>query len=304
MKTAYNILWIDDDPKSTDTDQEDVKEFLEEVGIRADISFVEAPADGSIKERLEHHLKDPDLDLLMVDYHMVGLQGDQLVRLIRETDHIYLPVIFYSSSSVSDLLDAVRSAELDGVYIANRTALIQKVRSVVGSLLVREQTVKQVRGLLMEGVSEIDTQFYEIFLKVWPKLSADQQADVAKYLKTIVDDRVKSATKKADGLPLDAENLGAHLTDKFLTAAYDTHTRWRLARKILDISGHAEDYIGELKKFAEVEGDEVPLNSLRNDYAHKSRKLLSESHDLDRCIKIRRSLRAQAANIDAILGSE
>lgn len=304
MKTAYNILWIDDDPKSTDTDQEDVKEFLEEVGIRADISFVEAPADGSIKDRLEHHLKDPDLDLLMVDYHMDGLQGDQLVRLIRETDHIYLPVIFYSSSSVSDLLDAVRAAELDGVYIANRTALIQKVRSVVGSLLVREQTVKQVRGLLMEGVSEIDTQFYEIFLKVWPKLNADQQSEVARYLKSIVDERVKSATKKADGLPLDAQGLGTHLTDKFLTAAYDTSTRWRLTCKILGILGHAEAHIAELKKFAEAEGGETPLNSLRNDYAHKSRKLLSESHDINRCIKIRKSLRAQTANIDAILGSE
>jgi CheY-like chemotaxis protein len=228
MKTAYHILWIDDEPKSTDTDQEDVKDFLEAIGIRADISFVEAPEDGSIRERLEHHLKDPDLDLLMVDYNMAGLQGDQLVRLIRETDHIYLPVIFYSSSSVSDLLDAVREAELDGVYIANRTALIQKVRSVVGSLLVREQTVKQVRGLLMEGVSEIDAQFYEIFLKVWPKLDSDQQAQIAKYLKEIVDERAKSATKRAEAFPLDAETLGGHLTEKLLTAAYDTHTRWRL----------------------------------------------------------------------------
>lgn len=304
MKTAYNILWIDDEPNSTDTDQADVRDFLEEFGIRADITFVEATEDGSIKERLEHHLKDPELDLLMVDYNMVGLQGDQLVRLIRETDHIYLPVIFYSSSSVSDLHEAVRDAQLDGVYIANRTALIQKVKSVVRSLLNREQTVKQVRGLLMEGVSEIDTQFYEIYLKVWPKLTTEQQVDVAKHLKSIIDERAKSAKKKAEAFPSDVEALGAHLTDSFLTAAYDTYTRWRLTRKILDISGHVEDYIAELKKFAEIEGDEVPLNKLRNDYAHKSRRILSESHSIDRCISIRKSLRTQAANIDAILGSE
>lgn len=304
MKTAYSILWIDDEPKSTDTDQADVRDFLEESGIRADITFVEATEDGSIKERLEHHLKDPDLDLLMVDYNMVGLQGDQLVRLIRETDHIYLPVIFYSSSSVSDLHEAVRAAQLDGVYIANRTALIQKVKSVVGSLLNREQTVKQVRGLLMEGVSEIDTQFYEIYLKVWPKLTKDQQVDVAKYLKEIVDGRAKAAKKKADGFPSDAEALGTHLTEKFLTAAYDTYTRWRLTRKILDTSGHVENYLAELKKFADIEGDEIPLNKLRNDYAHKSRKTLSEEHTSERCIAIRKSLRTQAANIDAILESE
>lgn len=304
MKTSYNILWIDDEPTSVDTDQEDVKDYLEEYGIRADIDFVEAPADGSIKDRLEHHLKNPDLDLLMVDYHMEGLQGDQLVRLIRETDHIYLPVIFYSSSTVSDLLDAVREAELDGVYIANRTALINKVKSVIGSLLVREQTVKQVRGLLMEGVSEIDAQFYEIFQKVWAGLNDEKQAAIAAYLQEILNERVDSATKKAEKLPDDPENFGAHIITKFLTSSYDTYTRWRLTKKVLQLNGHSEEDIAELKKFAVMPDGVKPLNGLRNDYAHKSRKLLAEDHSDARCIEIRKALRSQTANIDAILGSE
>lgn len=304
MKISYNILWVDDDPKSVDTDQEDVKDYLEEYGIRADIKFVEAPADGSIKGRLEHDLKDPDLDILMVDYHMEGLRGDQLVRLIRETDHIYLPVIFYSSSSVSDLLDAVREAELDGVYIANRSALMNKVKSVVGSLLVREQTVKQVRGLLMEGVSEIDTQFKEIFQKVWQGLSEEQQSKIVKYLQDILDDRVKSASSKAKTLPNNVEDFGAHIVEHFLTATYDTYTRWRLTKKVLELSGHAEDDVVELRKFAVLPAGEKPLNGLRNDYAHKSRKLLAKEHSDARCVEIRKALRSQTANIDAILGSE
>lgn len=304
MKTSYNILWIDDDPKSVDTDQEDVKDYLEEYGIRADIKFVEAPPDGSIKERLEHDLKDPDLDILMVDYHMEGLSGDQLVRLIRETDHIYLPVIFYSSSSVSELLNAVRDAELDGVYIANRAALMNKVKSVVGSLLVREQTVKQVRGLLMEGVSEIDTQFYEIFQKVWPGLNGDQQSCMVKYLQDIMNDRAKSASSKAEKLPSDVGEFGSHIIEQFLTASYDTYTRWRLTKKVLELTGHSEKDVAELKKFAVMPDGAKPLNGLRNDYAHKSRKLLAKEHGDARCVEIRRALRSQAANIDSILGSE
>ncbi|MEM7667345.1 MAG: response regulator [Pseudomonadota bacterium] len=304
MKTSYNILWVDDDPKSVDTDQEDVKDYLEEYGIRADITFVEAPADGSVKEKLEHDLKNQDLDILMVDYHMEGLKGDQLVRLIRETDHIYLPVIFYSSSSVSDLLDAVREAELDGVYIANRSALMNKVKSVVGSLLVREQTVKQVRGLLMEGVSEIDTQFNDIFQKVWPGLSEEQQPQVVSYLQGILNERAKSASSKAAKLPEDLEGFGAHIAEKFLTASYDTYTRWRLTKKILELAGHSADDIAELKRFAVLPEGEKPLNGLRNDYAHKSRKLLAEDHSDARCVEIRKALRSQSANIDSILGSE
>ena len=304
MKTSYTILWVDDDPNSVDTDREDVKDYLEEYGIRADIKFVEAPADGSIKERLEYDLNNPDLDILMVDYHMEGLQGDQLVRLIRETDHIYLPVIFYSSSSVTDLLNAVREAELDGVYIANRSALMNKVKSVVGSLLVREQTVKQVRGLLMEGVSEIDAQFNEIFQKVWQELSGEQQAEIEKYLQNILNERAKSASSKAEKLPNGVEEFGKHIVQRFLTVSYDTYTRWRLTKKVLELAGHDEKDVAELKKFATLPEGQKPLNGLRNDYAHKSRKLLAEEHNDARCVEIRKALRSQSANIDAILGSE
>jgi len=304
MKTSYNILWIDDDPKSVVTDRENVTDFLEEYGIRADIVFVEAPPDGSIKERLEHHLKDPDLDLLMVDYHMDGLPGDQLVRLIRDTEHIYLPVIFYSTSSVSDLHDAVREALLDGVYIASRPALIIKVKEVVKSFLRGEQTVKQVRGLLMEGVSEIDAQFFEIFKQVWEGLDNSQQVETAKYLKDILDKRKITATKTAKDLPKDVEKFGEHIRTKFLTASYDTYTRWRLTQKVLKLTGHPKEDLAELKKFAEMPDGQNTLNGLRNDYAHKSRKLLTEEHTEDRCIEIRRALRDQTVNIDRILGSE
>jgi len=304
MKTAYKILWVDDDPSSVDTDQEDVKDFLEEFGIRADIDFVEAPADGSIKTRLEHHLKDPELDLLMVDFNMDGLKGDQLVKLIRGTDHIYLPVIFYSSSSVDDLMDAVRLAEIDGVYIANRQFFINKVKDVVRSLLVKEQTVKQVRGLLMEGVSEIDTQFHEIFFKVWENLDADKLSQIEQYLRGILQKRVESSTAKAECLPTDTTQLGTHLKENFLTASYDTYTRWRLTMKALELIDHPEKDRQKLKEFANGADGQTSLNSLRNDYAHKSRKILSTEHSVERCIEIRKALRTHSANIDSILGTE
>ncbi len=240
----------------------------------------------------------------MVDFNMVGLQGDQLVRLIRDTDHIYLPVIFYSSSTVETLLDAVRSAELDGVYIANRDFLINKVKDVIGSLLVKEQTVKQVRGLLMEGVSEVDAQFFEIFSKVWADIDEEKRKEIGAYLRDIVANRVKSAKSKLAKFPSDAENFNDHIRTKFLTAAYDTHTRWRVTMKILELVDHSTGDLAELKKFAKKPEGEKSLNELRNDYAHKSRKLLADGHTVEHCVSIRKTLRAQFANIDAIMGSE
>lgn len=301
MKTSYKILWIDDEPSSIDTDKEDVKEFLDSYGIRADINFVEALDDGSIKDRIEHSLKDPDLDMLMVDYHMDGLRGDELVKLIRETDHIYLPVIFYSSSPISELFDAVRESALDGVYIANRNFFINKVTDVIKSLLVKEQTTKQVRGLLMEGVSEVDSRFFDIFFKSWNKLDINGKIEFHKYAKEIVNERKKSMDKAVELFPDDIPTFESFIADNFSTTKYDTYTRWRFVKKILSMTNHDSLRLAVLNRF--TSNDEVtnkPINILRNEYAHKTRKNLETLHSAELCVHIRKELSSQLANIDAI----
>ena len=306
MKTSYNILWVDDEPNSVDTDIADVEEYLAEYGIDANIMFVGAPSDGSVKQQVDQYLDNPDLDILLVDYHMDGMNGDELVRMIRETDHVYLPVIFYSSSTVDELFSAVNQAQLDGVYIANRdrSGLINKVKAVVASLLKREQSVKQVRGLLMEGVSEIDAQFFEIFKKVWAKLDREQRESIATYLREIMDQRSASAKKTADEFPNNVEGFDTHILSKFLTKSYDTRTRWRLTSKVLELVGGSDAQRETLKEFDNVAPDSRSLNDLRNDYAHQTRKELDKDHSAERCVEIRKALRSQTANIEAILGSE
>ena len=42
-------------------------------------------------------VSNQELDILLVDYHMDGMNGDELVQEIRNREHVYLPVIFYSS---------------------------------------------------------------------------------------------------------------------------------------------------------------------------------------------------------------
>lgn len=301
MKTSYKILWIDDEPQSIDTDKEEVEEFLESYGIRPDINFVEALDDGSIKERIEHSLRDPDLDILMVDYHMDGLSGDELVKLIRETDHIYLPVIFYSSSPVDELFDAVRNSALDGVYIANRTFFINKVREVITSLLVKEQTTKQVRGLLMEGVSEVDSRFFDIFGKVWKKLSSEDKEHFFSYATELSEERRKSFEKSINSFPQDLAAFEEYIMKYFPTTKYDTYTRWRLMTKLLTMTKQNVEHIELLKRFGDTADQGTkPINGLRNEYAHKTRKVLEQQHSPELCVHIRQELRAHIANIDSI----
>lgn len=302
MKTYYRIIWIDDDMDTTATDREDVTEFLDDHGIRADINPVQAPPDGSIHEKLNDLLQDKELDLLLVDYNMGGLRGDELVNLIRNSDHIYLPVIFYSSSPVEELFDAVKSSQLDGVYIANRDQLMFKFKAVVESLLVKEHTIKRTRGLLMEGVSEIDARFGGIFAQALTQLDAKRKEALRKYLENIVQNRAKSTEKASKQYPADVAAFEEHMTSKYMTKAYDTYTRWRVFRKALELLEHDEEVCTILKEFADPKAEHPSLNSLRNNYAHQTRAELDEHHSDNQCIEIRRQLRRHQANVEKIDG--
>lgn len=159
MKTEYHIIWVDDDLESIQTDIRDTEEFFETFGIKALIKTHESNPDENIHDVIATELDDPELDLIVVDFMMDGMNGRQLIDQIRQSDHIYLPVIFYSAAGTARLHQEAATAALDGVYIANRDRVRNKIEEVVRSLLRREQTTKRTRGLLMEGVSEIDANF-------------------------------------------------------------------------------------------------------------------------------------------------
>ena len=295
MKTSYNILWLDDEPELVEQDRTDVRDFLEKYGVEAIITMIQAPEDGSVLENIQEQLDSPELDVLFVDYHMFGMDGAELVSIIRETNHVYLPVIFYSSSNVEVLLNAARENKLDGVYITNRDFISAKFEAVARSLLNKEHTIKRTRGLLMEGVSEIDSQFKIIYELGWSKLSPGDQGNLYKYAKGIVNKRSKDAAKVAKKFPDTLSFFALHMEEKFLTKTYDTHTRWRLVQRMLKYLNHDKTMRTLLKEF------QNSLNTLRNDYAHKSREDLFTNHTVEKCIDIRRSLRSHQNNISNIL---
>ncbi len=149
MKTRYDILWIDDQIDAVTDDIADVSNFLEKHGIEPAIKPVPAMPDGSIHSAIASDLTNPDLDLIVVDFSMDGLSGPELIKEIRETDQVYLPVIFYSQFSV-ELHEEAAANQLDGVYISSRDNVRRKTIDVIRSLLKKEQTTKRTRGLLME----------------------------------------------------------------------------------------------------------------------------------------------------------
>jgi len=302
MKLTYNILWIDDDLDSIEEDQRSITEFLEDFGIYANISPLTNSEDQSIDDLLSEHLSNPDLDILLVDYMMEDMDGAKLVDLIRNTKHVYLPVIFYSSSPLEVLLQAAYDAQLDGVYIAQRDFLIQKFQDVANSLLNKEHTIKRVRGLLMEEVSEFDEKLNDIYHKIWTGLSDDHKETLMLYLKeSIVQKRAESANQRFEDFPTNIDDFSQHMSSQFLSKSYDTYTRCRIVNKML---GFMNKDFGDRKQiFKEffTNGNRDSINHLRNTYAHTPLQQLQQSHSLENCVSIRKELHRQLSNIDRII---
>ena len=233
----------------------------------------------------------------------MSLYSNQLIQQIRDSDHVYLPVIFYSSGGIEPLMAAVQEQKLDGVYLTGRDQLFEKAKTVITSLLRKEQTIKQTRGLLMEGVSEIDAKFGKLFTLAWAKLNDEQKIAVMTYFHEKIKEQMADADKKVNAFPTDVDAFWNEMSENFVSPSYLTATRWKVLKKALD----SLSVDGEMKRifseFHSRQDGETPIVTLRNHYGHKTRQELADKHTVIKCIAIRRELRRQHGNLDAIVDS-
>ena len=297
MKTHYRILWIDDDMESVEDDISDIEDFFERYGIEPNIIRCESHGETDIHQSIKDELGNLDLDLIVVDYRMPGMSGSELIRDIRDTEHIFLPVIFYSTAGSAELHQQAAEASLDGVYIAGRALVKNKVELVVTSLLRKEQSSKRTRGLLMEGVSEIDANFGQLFLLFWDKLDDTQKTRLVAYLEEKVIGVATDKNKLVASLPSDLLEFRAFMKDHFVSGKFDTIMRWKVLKKLFELLSLTGDTVDVFHRLFDKKNDTEPLIPLRNQYGHKTREELEKSHDQDICIRIRRELRTQMKNI-------
>ena len=230
-----------------------------------------------------------------------GMDGNQLIQQIRDSDHVYLPVIFYSSGGIEPLMAAVQEQRLDGVYLTGRDQLFEKAKTVITSLLRKEQTIKQTRGLLMEGVSEIDAKFGTLFALIWTKLKEDQKTVVMNYFHEKIKKQKVEVDKKVNSFPLDVAAFWKEMSENFVSPAYLTSTRWKVLKKALDSLKVDDELRRIFSEFHSRQDGETPIVTLRNLYGHKTRQQLTDNHTAAQCIAIRRELRRQQGNLDAIV---
>lgn len=320
MKLNYNVLCIDDDIDSLKRNKAAFTKLAGNVGI--EVIYKDINADSRPREttrdayvqRISDDIKsafanDSYFDIILIDLHLKNnVEGHELIQYIRDNHSIYRPVIFYSAGTPETdarAREQLTKAAIDsGVFgknilITPRRQIDVTLASIAGEMQVEEHKIPQVRGLLMDRVSELDASIVQAVKieALWAALSDESKVKLEQYIKSnFVEGRYKDQTKVYNDLKaLDLDGIKAIVFSDAKTI--DTFTKVRILKEALSLIDGMNDNADVLKQFVSADG----LNAIRNHYAHKTAAQLDAEHNVDKCVMIRNESRRQLKNIGTVL---
>ncbi len=142
---------------------DDEVHILELLRYNLESSGYEVVQAESGEEALEK-LKKIHVDGVILDLMLPGIDGIEVLRQIRQSDHMYLPVIMLTAKN--EEIDAVIGLEMGADdYIGKpfRTReLISRVKSVLRRAHLREESTKNHEEIMEKGLY-VNTQSHQIF---------------------------------------------------------------------------------------------------------------------------------------------
>lgn len=159
MKLEYKMLWFDNDPELFDSMEDEIEEMKKAIsgwGFIPDVHLVTDPAEFSSWKPFS------EIDLIVVDFNLEQHgQGQDFIQNIRSKE-VFTEVIFYSAQAATELWDAVREKELEGVYIANKDNVIPRILVIGQHTLRKVLDLANMRGIVMAEVGDLDILLGEI----------------------------------------------------------------------------------------------------------------------------------------------
>ncbi len=316
MKTEYQILWIDDEPRHIRGDIRNITSFLDDYGIELKVEMIEVTDDNcpTKQESFSKTIDNIDLDMVFVDFRMPE-QGDVIIKHIRKTlHHFHLPILFYTGENSPEkiltehMINANKDASgfldiADGIYFCDRDHITEKAKLILTSLLKKENKAQHGRGLLMDRVSEIDSKLIVLLKQLWNDVPSERRACVLKTLTDRVDSGKKRATQVAQDIAGKSydDSLAYLLED---ARRWDTFTRANVLREVLRYIEGKSDHGKVLSGFynSGQSNSNANLISMRNDYAHKASSEILADHNDEKCKFIRTETRKHLSNLKSLLG--
>lgn len=159
MRLVFSVLWFDDDEEYFDSlDLEPLEKEISSWGFLPKIEKVTTPEDFSNHSPFELY------DLIVVDRKLEGYEdGQEFIANIRG-NAVYTEVIFYTAGNTSDLWEAIRERELEGVFVSSRNTVLFKIEAVGRQSVRKILDLENMRGIVMAEVGELDHLLDEIII--------------------------------------------------------------------------------------------------------------------------------------------
>jgi hypothetical protein len=171
LNLKYTVLWFDDRRDYLDSiNQEGIEEMIREWGFEPRLILEDNPADF-----IAHHPFDK-IDLIIVDYNLGENEphGEKFIGDIR-AQSVLTEVIFYSANPASELWDAIRAQQLEGIFVSSKEGVVAKLESVALQSLRKVLDLNNMRGLIMAEIGDLDQQIDSLLIKGYGGIDPDQQ---------------------------------------------------------------------------------------------------------------------------------
>lgn len=261
MKLEYRILWFEDDHESVQDVIEALRGLLRKQGfvLVCDWGECNAAAMTGAVERLQNY--NP-YDLMVFDYDLgSGLTGEELAQTLRTK--IWTEILYYSANRISDELSrGMNARKVEGVFCAVRQNLEERIWGLVESQIKRICDLNNMRGIVLDSMSSVDTAIRTLFSKTYANMSPEIKSFVSDKLEKKVRERVDSAKGFADGLSVET----------VMTSIFDyRHVDFQMVRQRLS---HTHECF---KDTAPMKG----LQDLRNKLAHQPSRFNAQDNVIE-----------------------
>jgi CheY-like chemotaxis protein len=252
MKIEYKILWLDDQIKDFIEDEiiEEVEKFLIEQGFQPQIITVSKSEDFFAA-------LDDSYDLILTDYHLNDINGDEVIKQIRSQEYsVMSEVLFYTAQA--DLKDTnkinrVSFLETNTLLGNHRELVLQATKNLIGLTIKKFQNIVAMRGMIMHETSSLDVEMVDIIKKALQNKELNfEELSISIYDELIV--LFNQKTQFVEKCKRN-KNFNKLTKDHFV---YSAKYKIRTLSKILQDLGMT-DFSDEY---------DIEINSLRNKFAH------------------------------------
>jgi hypothetical protein len=238
MNLKYRILWFDDTEEFFQSlDRGPFESEVKSWGFVPEFEVVNTPDQFMAKKPFDAY------DLIVVDYNLGDAvpHGEEFIKQIRG-HNIFTEIIFYSASPSTTLWQAIHINQLEGIFISDRTGILQKLERVAHQSVHKVLDLNNMRGMVMAEVGDMDLLLDDILRLGVAELKAeDRGAIFAKFHKQATD----QADSRAKELAVfkDAPTLEAMLSMS------DSYKRWLCFKRL--VKKHAAAKAAEVGDYAE-----------------------------------------------------